>query len=104
MREKRQGRGTFTLLGMQSRFGNRPAKFQVVCPQSGTAVVKGVYRPVAALYEYSNNPHLVNVLFFTDVRVSVLLTDVFVFFAFVRRCFLRMLFPRVFFSTPLFHV
>ena len=31
-----------TLLGPQPRFGDNPVKFQVVCPQNGTAVVKGL--------------------------------------------------------------
>ena len=30
-----------TLLGLQSRFGEKPVKFQVVCHQNGTAVLKG---------------------------------------------------------------
>ena len=29
------------LLEPQSRFGDKPAKFQIVCPQNGTAVLKG---------------------------------------------------------------
>ena len=32
----------YTLLGPQSRFGDKPVKFQVVCPQNGTAVSKGL--------------------------------------------------------------
>ena len=32
-----------TLLEPQSRFGDKPRKFQVVCPQNGTAVLKGSY-------------------------------------------------------------
>ena len=31
-----------TLLQPQSRFGDKPLKFQVVCPQNGTAVLKGL--------------------------------------------------------------
>ena len=31
-----------TLLGLQSDFGDRSVKFQVVCPQNGTAVLKGL--------------------------------------------------------------
>ena len=31
-----------TLLELQSRFGDKPVKFQVVCPQHGTAVRKGL--------------------------------------------------------------
>ena len=31
----------FTLLEPQSRFGDNPIKFQVVCPHNGTAVLKG---------------------------------------------------------------
>ena len=31
---------TLTLLEPQSRFGDKPIKFQVVCPQNGTAVLK----------------------------------------------------------------
>ena len=33
---------TLTLLGPQSRFGDKPLKFQVVCPQNETAVLKGL--------------------------------------------------------------
>ena len=34
-------RGTIlTLLELQSHFGDNPLKFQVVCPQIGTAVLK----------------------------------------------------------------
>ena len=29
------------LLGLQSRFGDKPVNFQVLCPQHGTAVLKG---------------------------------------------------------------
>ena len=31
-----------TLLEPRSRFGDNPLKFQVVCPQNGTAVLKGL--------------------------------------------------------------
>ena len=31
-----------TLLEPQSRFGDKPLQFQVVCPQNGTAVLKGL--------------------------------------------------------------
>ena len=31
-----------TLLEPQSRFGDQPLKLQVVCPQNGTAVLKGL--------------------------------------------------------------
>ena len=31
-----------TLLGLQSRFGDKPVKFGVICPQNGTAVLKGL--------------------------------------------------------------
>ena len=31
-----------TLLELQSHFGDKPLKFQVVCPQSGTPVLKGL--------------------------------------------------------------
>ena len=31
-----------TLLEPQSRFGDKPIKFQVVCPQNGTAVLEGL--------------------------------------------------------------
>ena len=31
-----------TLLEPQSRFGDKPVKFQVVCPQNGTSVLKGL--------------------------------------------------------------
>ena len=33
-----------TLLELQSHFGDNPVKFQVVCPQIGTAVLKGLNR------------------------------------------------------------
>ena len=29
-------------IGLQSRSGGKPLKFQVVCPQNGTAVLKGL--------------------------------------------------------------
>ena len=35
------GVGALTLLEPQSRFGDKPIKFKVVCPQNGTAVLKG---------------------------------------------------------------
>ena len=31
-----------TLLKLQSRFGDKPLKFQVVCPQNGTALLKAL--------------------------------------------------------------
>ena len=31
---------SLALLALQSRFGEQPVKFQVVCPQNGTAVLK----------------------------------------------------------------
>ena len=31
-----------TLVEPQSHFGDKPVKFQVVCPQNGTAVLKGL--------------------------------------------------------------
>ena len=34
-------RAILTLLKPQSRFGNKPLKFQVVCPLNGTAVLNG---------------------------------------------------------------
>ena len=33
---------TLTLLELQSHFGDKPLKFQGVCPQNGTAVLKEV--------------------------------------------------------------
>ena len=33
---------SLTLFEPQSRFGDKPVKFQVVCPQNGTAVLKGL--------------------------------------------------------------
>ena len=33
---------TLTFLGLQSRFGNTPLKFQVVCPPNGPAFLKGL--------------------------------------------------------------
>ena len=35
---------SLTLLEPQSRFGDKPLKFQVVCPQNGTAVLEGLIR------------------------------------------------------------
>ena len=35
--------GQLTLLEPQSRFGDKPLKFQVVCPHNGTAVLKGLH-------------------------------------------------------------
>ena len=32
---------SLTLLGLQSRVGDKPLKVSVVCPQNGTAVLKG---------------------------------------------------------------
>ena len=37
--------GELTLLEPQSRFGDKPLKFQVVCPQNGTAVLKELTLP-----------------------------------------------------------
>ena len=34
--------GVLTLLELQSHFGNKALKFQIVCPRNGTAVLKGV--------------------------------------------------------------
>ena len=34
--------GVSILLEPQSRFGDKPVKFQLVCPQNGTAVLKGL--------------------------------------------------------------
>ena len=34
-----------TLLEPQSRCGDKPLKFQVICPQNGTAVLKGLTSP-----------------------------------------------------------
>ena len=39
--DKRQY-GSLTLLELQSRFGDKPVKFGVICPQNGTAVLKGL--------------------------------------------------------------
>ena len=38
------GTPSLTLLEPQSRFGEKPLKFQVVCPQNGTAVLNGLSR------------------------------------------------------------
>ena len=35
-------RAPLTFLEPQSRFGDKPLKLQVVCPQNGTAVLKGL--------------------------------------------------------------
>ena len=36
------GGGVDLLLVLRSRFGDKPVKFQVVCPRNGTAVLKGL--------------------------------------------------------------
>ena len=36
---------SLTLLELQSHFGNKPPESQVVCPQNGTAVLKGLINP-----------------------------------------------------------
>ena len=49
--------GSFTLLELQSHFfGDNPLKFRVVCPQIGTAVLKGLTqyrRDAIQLYAYN---------------------------------------------------
>ena len=37
------------LLGLQSNFGDKPYKFQVICPQNETAVLKGLDGALTAL-------------------------------------------------------
>ena len=39
--EDRLDTAVISLLELQSRFGDTPLKIQVVCPQNGTAVLKG---------------------------------------------------------------
>ena len=44
--ESERGRGSThgsTPLVLESRFGDKPVKFQVACPQNGTAVLKGLH-------------------------------------------------------------
>ena len=43
------GYGKETILEPPSRFGDRPFKFQVVCPQNGTAVLKSCSAATATL-------------------------------------------------------
>ena len=40
-----------TLLEPQSRFGDKPLIFQVVCPQNGTAVLKGLRGQLTVIAE-----------------------------------------------------
>ena len=43
---------SLTLLEPESRFGDKPFKFQVVCPQNGTAVLKKSFKTkVDAFYD-----------------------------------------------------
>ena len=68
-----------TRLGLQSRCGDKPLKFQVVCPQNGTAVLKGLTRflwlcRICAYAVYSADLalgnrawSLVSLFFFADV-------------------------------------
>ena len=44
-----------TPLEPQSRFGDKPVKFQVVCPQNGTAVLKGLTTVGWDLYTYERD-------------------------------------------------
>ena len=43
------------LLGLQSPFGDKPVKFQVSCPQNGTAVPKGSRTPQIPIKEHSGS-------------------------------------------------
>ena len=38
--ERQTGMATLTLLGLQSRFGDKLLRIRLVCPQNGTAVLK----------------------------------------------------------------
>ena len=56
---------TLTLLESQSRFGDKSLKFEVVCPQNGTGVLKGLKSNdstgyLLSLYRYvkGDNPHI----------------------------------------------
>ena len=40
-----KSRHRLTLVGLQSRFGKKPLKFQLVCPHNGTAALKGSNTP-----------------------------------------------------------
>ena len=42
MQQSENQKAALTLLEPQSRFGSKPVKFQIVCPQNGTAVLKGL--------------------------------------------------------------
>ena len=46
---------SLTHLGLQSHFGDKPLKFQVVCPQNGTAVLKGL--TFAVIERTLSEPH-----------------------------------------------
>ena len=47
-----------TLLEPKSRFGDRPVKFQVVCPQNGTAVLKGLSENKELIADFSTLSHM----------------------------------------------
>ena len=46
----RQATTVLTLSEPQSRFGDKPLKYQVVCPQNGTAVLKGLTAVVVVAF------------------------------------------------------
>ena len=46
-----------TLLEPQSRFGDKPVIFQAVCPQNGTAVLKGIHTTSGRMYFEEEKTH-----------------------------------------------
>ena len=45
---------TLVVLEPQSRFGDKPVKFQVVRPQNGTVVLKGLIRTLGSMVYIKN--------------------------------------------------
>ena len=65
-----------TLLEPQSRFGDKPLKFQVPCPQNGTAVLKGLSSAFVCLFVCS---FVCSFVCFSSSRLSQLLSSPFFF-------------------------
>ena len=72
---------SLTLLEPQSRFGDKSLNFQVVCPQNGTAVLKGLSSPhfhvtvsclllllVVSLFRSFFSPHIIYLVPGTRIR------------------------------------
>ena len=62
-----------TLLELQSRLGDEPVELQVVCPQNGTAVLKGFYNPFRGAFPLwaQIEVYVSNTSCFADAKVSV---------------------------------